>query len=223
MATLNAQVREAGKANRLRLQGQVPAVVYGPTMESLPLAIEERELRALFAKVTRSTRINLSVGEGDDARSMDVFVKAIQYDSTTDRPTHVDFYHADEGRPLKLNVPIKTVGEAEGVKSGGVLNVIARTVRVLGLPKDIPPIITIDVSELDLHDSVRIKDIDFGGVEPLLPPERTLVTVLAPRGIEVEVTAAEEELEGIALGAEEGGEEEAAEAAEDASEEESAV
>jgi large subunit ribosomal protein L25 len=206
MATLHAQARSAGKANALRRDGKIPAVLYGPTIESQALAVDARELRALFAKVTRSTRIDLAIGENGDEKTFDVFVKAIQYDPITDNPVHVDFYHPDTGHPLRLYVPIKVTGEAKGVKAGGVLNVIFRTVRVHGLPKDIPALLTVDVTDLDLHDAVRVRDLDFGEVEPLLPPERTLVTVLAPRGIEV---VEEEELEEGELVAAEG--EEAAE------------
>ena len=194
MATLQAQVRSSGKANRLRREGQIPAVVYGPTIQSMSVAVDERDLRALFAKVTRSTRIGLAIAGDGVHEEIDVFIKAIQYDPITDAPVHVDFYHPDTGQPLRLSVPVRYVGEAAGVKSGGVLNIQFRAVPVHGLSKDIPALLTVDVSQLELHDSVRVRDLDFGGVEPLLPPERTLVTVLAPRGLEV--TEVEEALEG---------------------------
>jgi len=112
----------------------------------------------------------------------------------TDEPLHVDFYHPEVGVPLKLHVPVKTVGESPGVKAGGILNVLFNTIRVHGLPKDIPHLITIDVSGLDLGDSIRVSDLDFGNVEPLLPPERAIVTVIAPRGYAV--TEVEEEAVG---------------------------
>ncbi|RKZ27273.1 50S ribosomal protein L25, partial [bacterium] len=84
----------------------------------------------------------------------------------------------------RLHVPIRIVGEAPGVKAGGVLNVLFDTVRVHGLPKDIPSIIELDVSNLEMGEAIRVRDVDFGNVEPLLPPERALVTVVAPRGLE---------------------------------------
>ena len=184
MLTLNAKLRTEGKANALRRQGFVPAVIYGPTIDSTPIIVGQKELRALFAKITRSSRIELSVSDHEEGKKLDVFVKAIQYNPITDEPIHVDFYHPDTGRPLRLHVPIRIVGEAPGVKAGGVLNVLFRTILVHGLPKDIPPIIELDVSNLGIGEGIRVRDVDFGNVEPLLPPERALVTVVAPRGLE---------------------------------------
>jgi len=195
MLTLNARLRTEGKANALRRQGFVPAVIYGPTVDSTPIIIDQRELRALFAKITRSSRIELSVSDHEKGKKLEVFVKAIQYNPITDEPIHVDFYHPDTGHPLRLHVPIRIVGEAPGVKAGGVLNILFRTVRVHGLPKDIPPIIELDVSNLGIGEGIRVRDVDFGNVEPLLPPERALVTVVAPRGLEEAAIGGPEEEE----------------------------
>ena len=194
MSTLNVKLRTEGKANALRRQGLVPGVVYGPTIDSIPVVVDQRELRALFSKITRSSRIELSVSDHEKGKKLDVFVKSVQYNPVTDEPIHVDFYHPDIGHPLRLHVPIKIVGEAPGVKAGGILDVLFRTVRVHGLPKDIPHIIEIDVSNLEIGDAVRVRDIDFGNVEPLLAPERALVTVVAPRGLEEAPVGAAEEV-----------------------------
>ena len=194
-ATLNTKLRPAGKAGALRREGLVPAIVYGPTMENIPLVIERRDLRVLFSKITRSSRIELAISDQEQAETIDVFLKTVQYNSITDEPIHVDFYHPDPETPLKLHVPIKVIGEAAGILAGGVVNVLFDTVRVHGLSKDIPPLITLDVSELDMGDGIRVRDVDFGGVTPLLSPERALVTVVAPRGVEVEEVEEEEMLE----------------------------
>ncbi len=216
MLTLNARLRTEGKANALRRQGFVPAVIYGPTIDSTPIIVEQKELRALFSKITRSSRIELSVSDHEKGKKLDVFVKAIQYNPITDEPIHVDFYHPDTGRPLRLHVPIRIVGEAPGVKAGGVLNVLFRTILVHGLPKDIPPIIELDVSNLGIGEGIRVRDVDFGNVEPLLPPERALVTVVAPRGLEeAAVGGPEEEGEAVEEAATEEGS--AAQAAEEES------
>ena len=215
MHTLEVKQRPAGKANALRRDGYVPGVVYGPSIESVPIAIARNDLQTLFSEITRSSRINLSMAGENGAKEMDVFVKVVDYDPVTDEPKHVDFYHPDVGHPLKLHVPVKITGEAQGVKSGGILNVLFSTIRVHGLPKDVPHLITIDVTELELGESIHVRDIDFGGVEPMLPPERTLVTVIAPRGMEIEEEEAELE-EGEEIEVEEGAvEEEGAEAEEE--------
>lgn len=193
-ATLNTKLRPAGKAGALRREGLIPAIVYGPTMENISLVIERRDLRALFSQITRSSRIDLSISDHEQAETIDVFVKTVQYNAITDEPIHVDFYHPDAKTPFKLHVPIKVVGEAPGAKAGGVVNVLFDTVRVHGLSKDIPNLITLDISELDMGDGIRVRDVDFGGVAPLLSPERALVTIVAPRGIEVEEIEEEEEM-----------------------------
>jgi len=202
MHTLEAKTRPSGKASVLRRQGIVPAVVYGPSIESTPIAITRRDLLALFSKVTRSSRITLRLqGEGKP-REMDVFLKVIDYDAITDEPVHVDFYHPEGDHPLKLSVPTKITGDAIGIKSGGILNVQFRTIPVRGMPKDIPHLLTIDVSALYLGESVHVSDIDFGKVEPLPPPARVRVTVIAPRSIVAEAAEAAEAGEGAVEGEE---------------------
>lgn len=214
--TLNTKLRPEGKANALRREGLVPAIVYGPSMENIPLVIERRDLHELFSNITRSSLIELSIADHEQAETLDVFVKRVQYNPVTDEAIHVDFYHPDPNAPLKLHVPIKVIGEAPGQKAGGFLNVLFDTVRVYGLAKDIPHLITLDISDLEMGDGIRVRDVDFGGVTPLLSPERALVTIVAPRGMELEQEEEEEEMLETAA-AEEG---EAAEAAEGESEEE---
>ena len=218
MHTLEVKQRVAGKANALRRDGFVPGIVYGPSIDSTPIAIAKRDLQVLFSEITRSSRVSLSVAGEDGSKEMDVFLKVVDYDPVTDEPLHVDFYHPDIGHPLKLHVPVKIVGEPRGVKAGGILSVLFNTIRVHGLPEDVPSLITIDVSDLDLGESIHVRDIDFGGVEPMLPPERTLVSIIAPRTAELEEEEAELEEEALegeleegaaeAEGAEAGGDEE---------------
>ncbi len=194
MATLSVDVRIPGHPGAIRTAGQVPAVVYGPSIESTPLAIDRRALLALFSKITRSSRIDMTVHDQGEEKTMNVFVKAIDMDPVTDEPIHVDFYCPETGHPLKLHVPIKYTGDPIGVKNGGVLNVSFSEVRVIGLPESIPELITIDVTDLEMHQAIHVSDIDFGEAEPMLPPERVLAAVLAPRGFGA--GDEEEELEG---------------------------
>jgi len=184
MHTLRVQKRSSGKANVLRKNGLVPGVVYGPSVESTAISIGRKDLLSLFSEITRSSRISLQID--DEERELDVFLKVVEYDSISDEPIHVDFFHPDAGQALKLHVPIRVEGEAIGTKSGGILNVLFDSVRVHGLSEDIPHLITLNVAPLDLGQSIRVRDVDFGNVEPMLPEERTLVTVIAPRGLGTE-------------------------------------
>ncbi|MEW5826616.1 MAG: 50S ribosomal protein L25 [Candidatus Bipolaricaulota bacterium] len=201
MHTLNATTRPGGKAEALRRRGVIPGVVYGPAMESTPIAVTRRDLQVLFSKITRSSQINLKIDASGKPQEMHVFLKAVDYDAVTDEPLHVDFYHPEAKHPLKLNVPVKITGESKGAKSGGILNVQFRTIPVRGLPKDIPHLFTIDVSELEVGDSVHVSELTFDKVEPLLPPERVLVTVIAPRSLVAETAEAAEAAGAAAEGA----------------------
>lgn len=217
MHTLQVKERAAGNARELRRTGFVPAIVYGPSIEPTSITIGRKDLQLLFSQITRSSLISLAI-EGENAKEFDVFLKVVDYDPITDEPLHVDFYHPDVESPLKLQVPVKVIGECEGIKSGGILNVLYNTVRVHGLARDVPALITLDVTDLDMGDSIYVRDIDFGGVEPMLPPESTIVTVIAPRGLladeeeegEEELAEGEEGEEGEVVEGEEGAAEEAA-------------
>lgn len=206
MHTLQVKERVAGNARELRRTGFVPGIVYGPSIESTPISIGQKDLKILFSQITRSSLISLAI-EGEESRTFDVFLKIVDYEAITDEPVHVDFYHPDEGSPLNLDVPVRTIGECAGIKSGGILSVQFNTIPVHGLAKDVPALITIDVSPLEMGESIQVRDLDFGGVEPMLPPERTIVTVIAPRGLlidEDEDELAEGELAEGVEGAEEG-------------------
>jgi large subunit ribosomal protein L25 len=217
MHTLQVKERAVGNARELRRTGFVPGVVYGPSIESTPIVIGRKDLQVLFSQITRSSLISLAI-TGEESREFDVFLKVVDYDPITDEPLHVDFYHPDVGSPLKLQVPVKTVGECVGIKSGGILNVQFNTIRVHGLAKDVPALITLDVSDLDMGDSIYVRDVDFGEVEPMLPQDRTIVTVIAPRGLLAEDEEVEGEEAELAEGEE--GEEGEAEAPEEAAAEE---
>jgi large subunit ribosomal protein L25 len=201
MHTLQVQERPAGKARELRRTGFVPGVVYGPSIESTPITIGRKDLQVLFSQITRSSLISLAI-QGEKSREFDVFLKVVDYDPITDEPLHVDFYHPDVESPLKLQVPVKVIGECKGIKSGGILNVQINAIQVHGLARDVPALITIDVSDLDMGDSICVRDVDFGNVEPMLPPERTIALVIAPAG----VLAAEGEEDELAEGEEGTGE-----------------
>lgn len=168
-------------------------MVYGPAMETTAVTLDRKELQSVFSKITRSSLIELSVGDRGKPKAFTVFVKDIQYNAVTDEPIHVDFYHPAADRPLKLDVPIKVVGQSPGVKAGGVLNVVVRAVPVHGMPKDIPPLVTIDVSALELGQAIRVRDVNFGSVQPLLAADQTLLAVVQPKAFgEPAVAEAEE-------------------------------
>jgi large subunit ribosomal protein L25 len=106
---------------------------------------------------------------------------------------HVDFFEIRAGEKLNVNVPLNLVGTPIGVRNGGVLQQVRHEIEIECLPSEIPPSFEVDISGLEIGDSLHIGDIDLGGVESLDEPERTICLVAAPRVVEVDE---EEELEG---------------------------
>ncbi len=164
-ATLDAVKREGrgkNEANRLRAAGRIPAVVYGTAKdgkapEGVSVAVDPKALlRILHSDSGVNTLINLTV-EGSEAR---VMVKEYQLDPVTHHLLHADFYQLAMDKAITVTVPVLLKGEPRGVKTqGGLLDFVTREIEVLCLPTDIPEHIEIDVSELLLNQSVRVRDL----------------------------------------------------------------
>jgi large subunit ribosomal protein L25 len=164
-ATLQASRRERfgrNEAVRLRQEGKIPAVLYGGKDGAQALAVDPKALsRILHSESGVNTLIALKMGETADTR---VLVKEYQVDPVSRRLLHADFYRIAMDKALRVTVPIRLTGEAKGVKAeGGVVDFVHRDIVVECLPADIPEHITIDISELGLHDGVRVKDLNTGG------------------------------------------------------------
>jgi large subunit ribosomal protein L25 len=172
-----------GAARQVRLQGKVPAVVYGHgrNPESVSLSLGELE-KALTGVAAESTLIDLTV----DGSPIKALIREIQRHPTRSRIIHVDFYeiHADE--KITLSVPVQLVGTPEGVKNGGgVLDQVLREIEIQVLPADIPERVTVDVTALIIGASIHVRDIKVDRAEILTDPDSTLCVVVAPRAEEV--------------------------------------
>jgi len=191
-ATLVAKKRDGrgkNEARRLRVSGRIPAVVYGARKEGqppegVPVAVDPKEvLRILHSESGANTLINLKL-EGADAR---VMVRDYQLDPVTHQLLHADFYQLAMDRAIIVSVPIVIKGEPAGVKvQGGLLDFVTRDIQVQVLPTDIPESIVVDVSELMLHQSIRVRDL---AVDPkwkaVTDGETMLVHVVMPKAEEV--------------------------------------
>jgi large subunit ribosomal protein L25 len=193
---VNAQLRSVvGKkraVRRLRAQGVIPAVAYGPGVEKpLNLTLNKIEFMKLFRGITESTPLTLVVADesGKEVLKHMAFIKMVQYDKVTDELRHVDFYIPEAHHKMKINVPLHIVGKADGVEKGGIMEVLHHEVVVETLPDRVPEQIEIDVTSLGLGESIRVKDVKLpDGVKIDLDPEDVLITVVVPRGLEVEET-----------------------------------
>jgi large subunit ribosomal protein L25 len=164
-ATLEVVKREGrrkNEANRLRAAGRIPAVVYGARRDgkqadSVSVAVDPKALmRILHSDSGVNTLINLKV-DGAESR---VMVKEYQVDPVTHQLLHADFYQLAMDKAITVTVPVTLKGEARGVKAqGGLLDFVTREIQVQCLPTDIPEHIDLDVSELMLNQSVRVREL----------------------------------------------------------------
>jgi len=198
-ATLDAKKRDGrgkNEARRLRVAGQIPAVVYGARKEGqapegVPVAVDPKEvLRILRSESGANTLINLKL-DGGESR---VMVRDYQLDPITHQLLHADFYQLAMDKAIIVAVPVVIKGEPVGVKQqGGLLDFVTREIQVQCLPTDIPEHIDVDVTELALHQSVRVKDIaESPKWKTVTDGETMLVHVVMPKAEESAATAAEE-------------------------------
>ncbi|ADL11640.1 50S ribosomal protein L25 [Acetohalobium arabaticum] len=187
---LDVELRDetgTGSARRLREQGLVPGVVYGRNQEPINLKLDATEL----ADVTGGNAIiDLQV----DGEEKTVMVKDVQKDVITDEYLHVDFHQIALDEPIVVEVPISLEGVAEGVKEGGVLQKTLRKVEVQCLPTEIPSDLKLNISELEVGESLHVGDLEAGeGIELTTSGDEVVVTVVAPT--ELDLDEDEDELE----------------------------
>lgn len=205
-ATLEASLREErgkGPARRLRAAGKVPAVVYGGDAEPVTVTLDAGEAFQLFQSISvDNTIVSLTI-DGEDP-PIPTLVREIQTDPVRPDLLHVDFYRIQEGMEVEVDVPVHLNGVPEGVKAqGGILQQVIHELPVRCVPSQIPETYEIDVTELEMGDSIHVDGIPVQeGVTILLDLDRTVCSVVAPKALEVEEEEPEEELE--ALLAEEG-------------------
>ena len=202
--SLAVQLREEkGKeaARRLRKQGLIPAVVYGHREEAIPVTLNPQQLaKALRGGAGERSLINLTI-EGLQAGPVTktVILKEKQIDPVKRTLLHVDLYTIAMDETIRVSIPVHIIGKAHGVELGGVLEQVLREIEVECLPGDIPPSIDIDVSSLDIGDSIHVADITLEKAQIQVDPEQTVVTVVPPTVYEepvLEEEIAEEEVEG---------------------------
>lgn len=187
-----AEARETGKkaVKATRNEDRVPCVLYGPSTEPVHFSVPTLDLRPLI-HTTETYRVEISV-DGEDHEAI---LKHVDFHPVTEAPLHVDFLALTKGQRLTLSVPIHLEGTAPGVKAGGQLAQPLHELEIASLPKDIPGHISIDISTMQLGDSLHVGDLSLGDtIEVLTDPVRTIVTITAPR---VEVTEDEDDLLGL--------------------------
>lgn len=196
---MKAKVRQgAGKgvARRLRREGWIPAVLYGEGVENRLLLIEARRLDALFRTAgVGSHLVDLEV-EGDSGAKLLALLKEIQQDPVRGGVLHVDLQHVSLEKKIHLSVPVVLEGEPVGVKTGGgVLELLAREIELQCLPDNIPDEIRVDVSALEIGQSIHISEVVVEGATILTAGDTGVATVVRPTKVEEVKPPVEEEAE----------------------------
>ncbi len=171
-------------SRRIRREGKLPAVLYGPDTESVSLIVNKKDIFKILKSDTGENTLFKIVF---DAEKRDVMIKDYQQDVVDDRVLHVDLIQIAMNKSINVAVPIVLAGEAVGVKAeGGFVDFITREINVECLPQDIPDHIEVDISGLHLHQSVKVEDIpEIKGVKFGADPQTVLALVQAPKAEEV--------------------------------------
>jgi len=186
-----------GPARALRREGKIPAVLYGPDTEPVLLSVAVNDLEQILKK-SKAAQVLLNVLiQNGETSTKSAMIKELQTHPISRDFLHIDLYEIALDRKITVKVPIAIKGKSIGVEEGGVLQTVRRELEVLCLPFAIPEVIEIDVTDLDIGDSIHVGKLSVGEDIELMDDDHfTVVTVLTPKVEEVEVEELEEEEEG---------------------------
>jgi large subunit ribosomal protein L25 len=182
---------EAGRnaIKKLKAAGMVPGVIYGAAQETVNLQVNGRELLNVLARASgENILVELEIQDGAATQNALAMIQEVQHHPLQREILHIDFHAVSAHETVSAEVPIETVGEAVGVKvHGGLLEHILRYLEVECLPGDLPQVIQVDVTNLDVGQSLHVRELNLpSGVEAITDPEQTVVAVVESR-VEEEV------------------------------------
>jgi large subunit ribosomal protein L25 len=185
LETVDIQVEQResgskGSAKRLRRSGKVPGIFYGPKVTSVPLEVDRKEFMNRVAGLEGSHLVRFK-STSPLLTDKVALLKEVQFHPVTGEALHADLYEVDLTVKIQVKVPLHFVGKAVGVVRGGILQPIVREIEVECLPMDIPEYLNVEVSSLDIGDSLHVEDLPMpGGVDAIYDTNLTLVTVVPP-------------------------------------------
>jgi large subunit ribosomal protein L25 len=189
--TLEGVKREkTGKevVKKIRMNGYIPAVLYGHKGNK-NLSVKASDFEALFEEIGEHSIITLNM---ENAEQTEVIVKDFQVDPVKRNVIHVDFFEIERGKVLRTAVPVKTEGVPAGVKKGGILEIFIRDVEIECLPRDIPDFVTLDVENLEIGDSLHVKDLKVSETVRIISnPDQVVLIVGHPTKVAAPTPAPE--------------------------------
>ncbi len=171
-----------GAARKLRGQGLIPAVFYGPQTPSMAVTVDRRDIIRILER-GQNVLIDLKVQDGTEKKGGSahvVVIREFQVDPVKGLPIHADFLEISMEEKMTVEVPIRLVGKPEGTEMGGILEQIRRELEIECLPKDLPAYIEVDVGHLNIGDSIHVEDITAETIKILTEPHQTVATVVPP-------------------------------------------
>ncbi len=179
-AVLKAETRELnlsrGELNKKRKAGLVPAVVYGKEIESLPIFVDLLSFKKIYTGHGKIFELNVG------GKTHMVNTKKIEKNVLGNIVNHINFHKLKAGQSTTVSIAVSLVGEAKGLKEGGIVNTVLDTLPIKGLPKDMPEKVEVDVSELELNGQIVVGDIKLPGKLTIeLEADKTVVTCAAPK------------------------------------------
>ncbi|MFW6306436.1 MAG: 50S ribosomal protein L25 [Bacillota bacterium] len=200
--SLKAKVRtESGKgvARKLRSNGMIPGVIYGKTRKPESLILDPQDLKH---KTGGNAIFDLEI-EGENVEKETAMIKEIQKDVITGELKHIDFQHISMDEKIVVSVLLNLVGDAPGVKDGGIVQQLMREIDIESLPLEIPEQIDVDISTLEIGSSISVGDLEVDeDIDIITPAEEVIVTLAFPTEIEEEEEEEEELLEPEVIGEE---------------------
>lgn len=200
ISELKASLRKAagkGVSRRLRKEGMTPAVFYGPKNEPVLLAVNSTDLKKILKGKEENIFINLQIVNGGQMEKF-TLIKELQIDPVSRKFLHVDFCEIDMEHAITVDVPIHFKGQAIGIDNGGDLHHIKREIKVSCLFNVLPEFVEVDVSALDIGDSIKVQNIKLpDGVNILDPQDMIIASVTAPKAVVTAETVVEEEQEAV--------------------------
>ena len=194
---LNIELRDGrgkGAARKLRAAGRIPGICYGARDEAQAVALDPRMLDRLISTSAAGINTLFDLVGGGALDGKRVLVKEIQRDPVTGTPLHADLYAVDLDREVEVSVPYRLTGTAQGVKMGGIVDHSLREVEISCLPRWIPEEIEVDISGLEIGDSLHVRDISLPeNVTLVSDPDLSVVSIVAPAAAEEEVVPEGEE------------------------------
>ncbi|MCK4338462.1 MAG: 50S ribosomal protein L25 [Candidatus Cloacimonetes bacterium] len=192
---INTEIRNTGQkeSKKLRKNEKIPAILYGKGFDSIPLALDYKVFIHPYRESTgHQTFIFLTVN-GKEYRTL---IKEMQIDPLSRKIMHIDFQEIYAGQKIDVKIPINLVGDAPGIIEGGIFEMHLRELEIKCLPKDLPDSFELDVSKLQIFESIHVEDIieKLPDVDILHIPSTPIISILLPKAEKVAVTEEVEEV-----------------------------